>query len=326
MRSYQHESQKEEAEKGHARRMCSWHFFPFLSPFIFLDLMVSLPLCSLLFCPQAWQFVMAEDKFFRDLSFSYPCVCSNTPFLRINLENSWLPCDRSSQKKGRRFFGSSNFMSSAPCTQLMLFLTSYCIAPWDSITPSSHQVCLPLPSFLTAWCPKASKKYQNQKGTAEKQWFYMWYSVKLCRLQNLGDKMLHNLSNCIARVELLCFRLPTYSKSLHWFKTAQRIEETLCLQYISVLLLFPICMVGKVSIVFITVKNLLLPSSVESTEQHPTYLFVSLSKPVGWLLCFYWFLGTFPPQSALPKPSDISVMWTRQWASRSELTQFVAPT
>lgn len=56
-----------------------------------------------------------------DLSSSHSCLCKNTTSLRINLENSWLPRDRSFQTKGRRIFGSSNFMRSAPCTQLMFF-------------------------------------------------------------------------------------------------------------------------------------------------------------------------------------------------------------
>lgn len=154
MQSYQHESQKEEAEKGHARGMCSWQFFPFLSPFTFLDLRVSLPLCSLLFCPQ--------DRFFRDLSSHTLAFAITLLFWGSVLRTADYHGTEALRKKSRRLFGSRNFMSSGPCIQLILFLASYCIVSWDSLTPGSHQVCLPLP-FLQPNVPKQAKSIKIRK-------------------------------------------------------------------------------------------------------------------------------------------------------------------
>lgn len=166
-------------------------------------------------------------------------------------------------------------------------------------------------------------KCPDWKGTPEQQWLHVCYSVfhtpKSCRFG-----MLHKKKSCSkSGVALLWAKhmlsAVTLIKKLFW-----ALKGLLCLQNINILLLLPICVAGKEPSRFIIMKkshSFLFPQMQTAPSRS-----VSFPTPLGWLPCFCWFLGTFPPQSALPKPSDISVMWTRQPASRSGLTQFVAPT
>lgn len=136
------------------------------------------------------EFVAAEDKkHFMDLTCLSPWVYIGNLFVRFTFENLELPGKRR-KKVGEEHSEAVISWVTLPAAHILFFWLH--VVPQGSITSSSCQhACLHLTAG-TVSCPEARGKCPNQRGTPEKQWVYICYSVQLCRLKNLGNGMLRN--------------------------------------------------------------------------------------------------------------------------------------
>lgn len=163
-------------------------------------------------------------------------------------------------------------MSDASCIQHLIFLASYHIVPWGSITSGS---CLPPPCCYLRRGGNALIEKAPQSSNS--------YMCVILFFTDPADKMLHKDRSCSkSEVGLLWAKhklsVVTLIKKLSW-----GLKGLLCLQNINALLLLPLCMVGKGSSRFILIK---IPLLSFSPDTNCTLEICSLSNPLRMAALF----------------------------------------